>query len=454
MAINRRLKWLLAQPSVPRHAQLRGLTAAERREFRHHWRLWARDEQLPPPGDWAVWLVMAGRGFGKTRLGAEWVREAAVDPQARIALVGASYAEVRSVMVEGESGVIALGPPERRPRFEPSLRRLIWGNGAQATLYSAGEPEGLRGGQHSHAWCDEIAKWDNSGGRAEASWNNLLFGMRLSEQPRVVATTTPRSVALIERLLAGGDVAGSDGAGSDGAGAVVVTRGRTQDNAENLPQRFLSGIRREFGKSLLARQELDGELIADREGALWTRGLIERGRESGASALSVRVVVGVDPPVSAGGDACGIVVVALGSDGIARVLADASLARPSPERWARAVADAAAAWDADRVVAEANQGGSMVESVLRAAEVSLPLRLVHARVGKVARAEPVAALYEAGRARHAGQFPALEDQLCGLIAGGRYEGPGRSPDRADALVWAMTELMLARRVEPRVRVDF
>ena len=270
VAINRRLKWLLAQPSAPRHEALRKLTGAERREFRHHWRLWARDEQVPPSGDWAVWLVMAGRGFGKTRLGAEWVREMALDPAARIALVGASYAEVRAVMVEGESGVIALGPPERRPRFEPSLRRLIWANGAQAALYSAGEPEGLRGAQHSHAWSDEIAKWDNAGGRAEAAWNNLLFGMRLGEHPRVVATTTPRSVALIERLVAGGE----------DAGAVVVTRGRTEDNAENLPQRFLSGIRREFGKSLLARQELDGELIADREGALWTRGLIERGARS------------------------------------------------------------------------------------------------------------------------------------------------------------------------------
>ena len=444
MAHNRRLRHLMTLPTPQRLAELRELSEEERREFRHHWRLWARDEQVPPPGDWQAWLVLAGRGFGKTRMGAEWVRDLAMDPQARIALVGASFSEVRAVMVEGDSGVVALGPPERRPLFEPSLRRLVWKNGAQATLYSAGEPEGLRGGQHSHAWCDEIAKWDNVGGKAEASWNNLLFGLRLGEAPRVMATTTPRAVPLVQRLV---------GASAED-GAVAVTRGRTEDNRENLPARFLRDIRREFGKSLLARQELDGELIADRAGALWSRALVERCREAAATAAAARTVVGVDPPASVAGDACGIVVVALGSDGIARVLADATLARATPERWARAVAEAARAWDADRVVAEANQGGAMVEGVLRAADVALPLRLVHARVGKAARAEPVAALYEAGRVRHAGQFPALEDQLCGLIAGGGYEGPGRSPDRADALVWALTELMLGRRAEPRVRVDF
>ena len=205
---------------------------------------------------------------------------------------------------------------------------------------------------------------------------------------------------------------------------------------------------------MLARQELDGEMIADREGALWSRALLEDCREAFATSPAVRTVVAVDPPASANGDACGIVVVALGEDGLARVVADATVTRASPEKWARAVAEAARKWNADRVIAEANQGGAMVESVLRAADVALPLRLVHASTGKVARAEPVAALYEAGKVRHVGQFPALEDQLCGLIAGGGYEGPGRSPDRADAAVWALTELMLQRRGEPRVRLDY
>ncbi len=440
MAYNRR-KWLLSQPTTERLAHLRELSAAERRELAQHWMLWARDEQLPPPGDWLVWLVLAGRGFGKTRTGAEWVRGIAEhDGAARIALVGASLGEARSVMVEGESGILAVSPPRRRPRFEPSLRRVVWPNGAQATLYSAGEADSLRGPQHSHAWCDEIAKWDNVSGRALHSWNNLLFGLRLGERPRVLATTTPRSVPLLTRLLADESVA--------------VTRGRTEDNGENLPARFISEIRREFGASLLARQELDGELITDHAGALWSRALIEACREPSASSEAARIVIGVDPPVSAGGDACGIVVAALGADGLARVLADATVLKPSPERWARAVAEAADVWKADRVVAEANQGGAMVESVLRAADVNLPIRLVHARVGKSARAEPVAALYEAGRVRHAGQFAQLEDQLCGLIAGGDYHGPGRSPDRADALVWALTELMLGRRSEPRVWRDY
>jgi len=259
----------------------------------------------------------------------------------------------------------------------------------------------------------------------------------------VLATTTPRAVPLMQRLLA---ESGTD---------IVVTRGRTEDNTDNLPARFIKDIRRTFGKSALGRQELDGELIEGLAGALWTRSLIETSRES-IPPPATRTVIGVDPPASSGGDACGIVVACVGEDGIGRILADASVRRPSPERWARAVANAAREWQADRVVAEANQGGEMVESVLRAADPdhygAMPLKLVHASKGKTARAEPIAALYETGRVRHAGTFPELEDEMCGLIAGGKYEGPGRSPDRADALVWALTELMLNRPASPRVWV--
>ncbi len=439
---NDRLEYLLGLEEPKRRVELKKLTESERDELRYHWRLWAGTAQLAPQTDWSTWLIMAGRGFGKTRAGAEWVREiAGHDPAARIALVGATLSEVRSVMIEGESGLIAISPPGRRPKFEPSLRRLSWPNGAQAAVYSAGEPESLRGPQHSHAWCDELGKWDNASDQAIRAWDNLLMGMRLGEGGRIVATTTPRAVPLIRRLADAGSEAG-----------VVVTRGRTKDNAEHLPKRFLRDISREFGKSLLGRQELGGELLEEAEGALWTRALIEACREPAASAPAARTVIGVDPPASAQGDACGIVVVALGVDGIARVLADASVTKPSPERWARAVAQASRLWNADRVVAEANQGGAMVESVLRAADFALPLTLVHASRGKVARAEPVAALYEAGRVRHAGMFAQLEDELCGLIAGGAYAGPGRSPDRADAAVWAMTELLLGRRGQPRVWV--
>ena len=404
------------------------------------WATSARPEQTPPRCDWRVWLVMAGRGFGKTRTGAEWVRMIAeAQPAARIAIVAATLVEARAVMIEGESGIIACSPPDQRPKFEPSLRRIVWPNGAQAALFSAAEPESLRGPQHSHAWCDEIGKWVFAGGQADKAWNNLLLGLRLGSEPQVVATTTPRSVPLVKRLLEQKKQSG-----------VIVTRGRTSDNAKYLPKRFVEDIYREFHGTLIGRQELDGELIEDIAGALWNRSLLERCRENAPGATSRRVVVAVDPPASAEGDACGIVVAALGEDGIGRVLADASVEKATPERWARAVAATAQAWSADRVIAEANQGGAMVASVLRAASVALPLRLVHASRGKVARAEPVAALYEAGRVRHAGLFPALEDQLCGLMTGGEYRGPGRSPDRADALVWALTELMLGTRGEPRV----
>ncbi|GFE73194.1 DNA-packaging protein [Novosphingobium sp. TCA1] len=433
------LTWLTqAEDGELEHFMAR-LGPSGQREWRWDWRLWARPSQIAPEGDWRVWLVMAGRGFGKTRCGAEWVNEIAESrPDARIALVAAHLGEARAVMVEGESGLLSVGAPWRRPVFEPSLRRLTWPNGAQAMLYSAAEPESLRGPQHSHAWCDEVAKWDNASARAVAAWDNLLMGLRLGRDPRVVATTTPRSVPLVMRLLSESE-----------NGEVAVTRGSTFDNAVNLPRRFLDAMRTTFSRSLLGRQEIDGEMIADIEGALWNRTLLEDCREHGAPTCA-RVVVGVDPPASAGGDACGIVVVGLGTDGMAHVMADASVEKAGPERWARAVAGTAEAWQADRVVAEANQGGAMVASVLRAARLSLPLRLVHASRGKVARAEPVAALYEAGRVHHAGMFPRLEDEMCGLIAGGAYQGPGRSPDRADALVWALTELMLGTGGAPRV----
>lgn len=403
-------------------------------------RNYAHEGQLPSDTAWYIWLVMAGRGFGKTRAGAEWVRFTADNlPEARIALVAANLGEGRAVMVEGESGILACCPPEAAPDFEPSLRRLTWPNGAQATLYSAAEPESLRGPQHSHAWCDEIAKWPGSNERASRAWDNLTMGLRLGDDPRIMATTTPRAVALMRRLL---DPAQTQG--------LELTCGTTRDNAANLPEKFLGAMDAHYGDTALGRQELGGELLEDIEGALWTRSLIERCREPVAGDSFTRVVVGVDPPAGERGDECGIVVCGLGASGVAQVLADCSVAQASPEGWARAVSAAASAWNADRVVAEANQGGAMVASVLRAAELSLPLKLVHASRGKAARAEPVAALYEAGRVRHAGMFAKLEDQMCGLMAGGGYEGPGRSPDRADALVWALSELMLARKGRPRI----
>ena len=440
---NRRLRFLLSRPHAERMALLAEMTEQQQREFQHVWRIYARNSQVAPDSDWRTWLILAGRGFVKTRAGSEWVRELAeAQPGARIALIGATLAEARSVMVEGESGILAICPPDRCPQFEPSLRRLSWPNGAEATLYSAGEPESLRGPQHGYAWCDEVAKWDNANSRAMRAWDNLQFGLRLGELPRCLATTTPRAVPLVRKLTAvrGGDIA--------------ISGGSTEDNTANLSARFLRDIRTSYGKTALGRQELDGELLEDIEGALWTRAMLEGSREDAASSPLVRTVVAVDPPATHRGDACGIVVCALGEDGIGRVLADCSLEKPSPERWARKVAQVAESWSADRVIAEANQGGDMVASVLRAADISLPLKLVHASKGKVARAEPVAALYETGRIRHVGLLAKLEDQLCGMLSGGGYQGPGRSPDRADALVWAVTELMLGKRGVPRVWVTY
>ena len=400
------------------------------------WPMTAMKGQLPPRRDgrefWRIWLLMAGRGFGKTRAGAEWVRGLAEQTRGmRIALVGATTADVRGVMVEGDSGILAVSGGNFRPLWEPSLGRLTWPNGAQAFVYSAEAPERLRGPQHHVAWCDETAKWSN----ALATWDNLQLGLRLARDAKTLITTTPRQCALLRTLVARADV--------------VVTKGRTADNVF-LPQGFVAAMTALYAGTRLGRQELDGELIDDVAGALWTRAMLDGCRAASAPPLK-RVVIGVDPPISVGGDACGIIVVGLGEDGRGYVLADASVSGCSPEGWAQAVAHAAAKWNADRVIAEANQGGEMVGSVLRAANIALPVKLVHASRGKSARAEPVAALYEGGRVAHVGVFPALEDELCGLIAGGGYEGPGRSPDRADAAVWALWELMLARVKVPRVR---
>ncbi len=415
-------------PETEFERALRAITPALAARLARFWPFWARDGQMPPAGEWRTWLVMAGRGFGKTRMGAEWVRsQAERDGSLRIALIGATLGEARAVMVEGESGLLAIAGEEERPEWEPSLRRLRWESGAQAFLYSGNDPDSLRGPQHHIAWCDEIAKWAHG---AE-TWQNLELGLRLGSDPRAIATTTPRPVPLVRMLAERGDTA--------------LTRGRTRDNAGHLPPAFLGAMEAEYGGTRIGRQELDGELIADAAGTLWPRALIERARVRAAPAAFDRIVIGVDPPAgAAGGDACGIVAVGRGTDGAAYVIEDCSVAGASPEGWALAVAEAAGRHKADRVVAEKNMGGAMVESVLRAAQRSLPLRLVSATRGKVVRAEPVAALYERGRAFHVGAFPALEDEMAGLIMGGGYEGPGRSPDRADALVWAMTELMLGR----------
>ncbi|HEY6917311.1 MAG TPA: terminase family protein [Allosphingosinicella sp.] len=403
-----------------------GIDGRTLQKLLREWRLWARDGQTPPDGDWRTWLILAGRGFGKTRTGSEWVKSlAGAWPGARIALIGATIAETRAVMVEGPSGLLSVCDADFYPKWEPSLGRLSFPSGAQALLYSAAEPDALRGPQHHFAWCDEFAKW----AYPQAAWDNLSLGLRLGSQPRALVTTTPRPLPILKRLLKDP--------------STCMTRGRTGDNLM-LAESFVVAVTDAYGGTRLGRQELEGELIEDVEGALWPRGLIERCRVAGPVSELARVVIGVDPPASAGGDACGIVAAGLGTDGCGYVLGDASVAGLSPEGWARAVAEAAETYGADRVIAEANNGGQMVESVLRAVKAALPITLVHASRGKTARAEPVAALFEKKRAWFMGAFRELEDELAGLTTGGGYEGPGRSPDRADAMVWAMTELMLGK----------
>lgn len=382
------------------------------------WELVARREQLPPRDPWSIWLVKAGRGWGKTRVGAEWVRSMA-QPGARIALVGPTAADVRDVMIEGESGLLSVCEPWNRPVYEPSKRRVTWPNGAMATAYSAEEPDRLRGPQHTHAYCDEVAAW----ARPEA-WDMLMMGLRLGEHPQVVATTTPKNVPIMRAI--------------QGSPGVIVTRGRTLDNAGNLAPSFLTGLMARYEGTRLGRQELEGEDLDDNPDALWQREGLDACRVREAPEL-VRVVVAIDPAATSkdSSDETGIVVAGLGADGRGYVLADRS-GRFKPDAWARRAVEAYHEWQADRIIAEGNQGGEMVEHVLGTVERGLPIRVVHATRGKVTRAEPIAALYEQGRVSHVGSLPQLEDQLCTWTPG------AGSPDRLDALVWALTELMLGR----------
>jgi len=415
---------------------MKGMSPAGLLAFDAKFENWAHENQLPPTSEgWRVWLMLAGRGFGKTRAGAEWIFGLAnARPGVRVALVGASIGEARSIMVEGVSGLITVARNRRRKlRWEPSLGRLRWPNGSEAQLFSGDHADGLRGPEHDFAWCDELAKWRE----AEDAWVNVQFGLRRGRRPRALITTTPRPMQLFDRIREDA--------------WTVTTRGKTSDNV-NLDERVIDILTATYGGTRLGAQELDGELLREVEGALWTREIIEKARVAplGAGAFD-RIVVGVDPPAGAGekSDACGIVV--CGSRGeMLTVLEDATVRGLSPEGWASRVAAAALRWDTAQVIAEANNGGAMVESVLKAADFGLRVRLVHASRGKSARAEPIALKFETGKAVFAGEFLALEAELCGMIAGGGYEGPGRSPDRADAMVWAMTALSVTRSGVPRV----
>ncbi|MEA3063959.1 MAG: hypothetical protein QOJ27_387 [Sphingomonadales bacterium] len=429
---------LIRLPPGERRRVLAAMPDAAFRAILDEWWWQARGGQIEPRAcadgqPWRIWALIAARGFGKTRAGAEWVSQRAREtPGARIALVADSMDEAARVMIEGESGILACARCNERPRWLPSRGLLIFPSGALASVYGGERPGRLRGPQHHYAWCDELAKWRHG----SATWDNLMMGLRLGTAPRTIVTTTPAPVPALKRILFQ-------------LPRVVRTHGRTADNPDSAPD-FRTAMRETYGGTRLGRQELEGELLDDLPGALWTRAMIEAARVPlPERAFFRRVVIGVDPPASAGGDACGIVVCGLGGGDLAYVLADLSVAGERPEGWARRVAAAAEAWGAQKIVAESNQGGEMVESVLRAADNRLPVRLVPAFGSKAARAEPIALRFETGRAKLAGAFPELEDELCALTYAG-FEGATRSPDRADAMVWAMNELY-ERRAEPRIR---
>lgn len=407
---------------------LEQLSPTERQALSGDWDLFAHEGQRTPQGPWTTWLLLGGRGSGKTRAGAEWLAARAARA-GRLALVGPSLHDVREVMIDGPSGLRSL-PGRERPRWEASRRRLVWTNGAVAYGFSAEDPESLRGPQFEAAWADEFCAWR----RPEETLALLRMGLRRGPVPQLVLTTTPKPIPALRRLLGEAGLARSD----------LPTR----TNAAHLSPRFLEGLDAIYGGTRLAAQELDGRVI-EGVGALWTAALLDRARGAPPGPLD-RVVVAVDPPASAGGDACGIVAVGR-AGGVAHVLADRSDRGMSPQTWAERVRRLAQEVGAHRIVAEANQGGEMVQAVLVGAGVRLPIRLVHARYGKRARAEPVAALYEQGRVIHGGRFAALEEEL---MAMGLEDGRGvGSLDRADALVWAVTDLLIDGGGEgPRLRV--
>ncbi|MEK4035629.1 terminase family protein [Methylocystis sp. IM3] len=409
------------------------------------WEFVARKDQWPPDlapdGDpWRVWLILGGRGAGKTRAGAEWVKalalgraQFAVRPAARIALIGETAADVRDVMIEGVSGLLAVHDKRDRPRWESSRRRLLWDTGAVAQAFSAEDPESLRGPQFHAAWCDELAKWRY----ARETWDMLQFGLRLGDWPRQLVTTTPRPTPILKELLAHPKTA--------------VTRALTRENAANLAPSFLESVVAQYAGTRLGRQELDGEIIEERRDALWTRDMMEATRVAAAPALS-RIVVAVDPPASSGkrADNCGIVAAGEDAAGLVYVLGDQTLAAARPAQWAQAAIALYHRLSADALIAEVNQGGEMVRAVLNEADPAAPVTMVRATRGKYLRAAPVAQLYEQGRVRHVGAFPALEDEMCDFGLDGLSSG--RSPDRLDALVWAVSALALTPKApEPRMR---
>lgn len=407
-----RATWQAAGPEM----QLAELRAD--RSLAWDWHLWARDDQLPPVGSWTYWLILAGRGYGKTRTGCEWLRQQ-VKTERYCNIIGATADDARDVLIEGESGILAICPRAERPEYRPSQRKLVWPNGATSLIFSAEEPDRLRGKQHAVLLCDELAAW-----RYPESWAQAKFGLRLGAKPRACIATTPKPSTLVRELIADP--------------ATHVTRGTTYDNRDNLAESFFAEIIKTYEGTRLGRQELNAEILDDNPHGLWSRAQIDALRVKAAPELK-RIVVAIDPAVTSNehSDETGIIVAGIGRDDHLYILADLSLIG-TPDQWARIAVGAYRTFKADRIIAETNNGGDMVEAVIRNVDRVVPYRKVTATRGKTIRAEPVAALYEQSRAHHVGSFDRLEDQMIEFDPTDMQRQ--KSPDRMDALVWAGTEL--------------
>lgn len=418
---------LASLPEQERLAWLNQHSTDQQALLRYDWRFHARPEQLEPEGDWwRTWLALAGRGFGKTELGAQWVRQRVSQGAMMVALVAETQKDLEEVMIPR---LLRVTPEDERPEVRYKPVRIRWPTGAVAYGYNGTEPDQLRGPEFDTAWVDELAKY----AKARETWDMLKFTMRQGD-PRVLVTTTPRPIPIIRDLVADK--------------TTVVTRGATMDNAANLAQSFLDDVTSKYAGTRLGRQELNGEIVDDVPGALWTRAMLDSSRVKAAPEMA-RVVVAIDPSGTDGGedgDEVGIVVAGRGVDGRAYVIDDLSC-RLSPDGWARRAITGYHRHGGDRIVAERNFGGAMVQAVIRNADRSVPFKEVVASRGKAVRAEPVSALFEQGRVSIVGSLPELEDQLVLMTPAG-YLGE-TSPDRLDAMVWALTEVMLSHIPAPR-----
>lgn len=409
---------IAALPSEERREILAALTDAECDALLRDWSFWARDKQLEPAGDWRYWIILAGRGFGKTRTGAEWVR-AKARQYPMVNLIGATADDARDIMIEGESGILSVCPPDERPDYRSSKRRLEWPNGGTSLIFTADEPERLRGKQHMKLWADELCSW-----RYPEAWHQAMFGLRLGDNPQACVTTTPKPTMLLLDLLK--------------QPKTVIVTGTTYENRANLAEDFYQDIIARYEGTRRGRQELLAEILDDVPGALWKRKVLDDLRVTTAPADLMRIVIAIDPAVTATEDSSETGIVVCGLDAKTRqayVLEDLTV-RAAPDVWARRAVEAFHRWKADRIVAETNNGGDMVESVIRTVDRTVSLQQVRASRGKYTRAEPVSALYEQGKVHHVGMLSELEDQMCTWVPG------ETSPDRLDALVWGLTELML------------